>query len=68
MTENNLIELDNYRSVEDIVKRRLDSDYVVICYITKDGLFGTFIPSTITDIDLTYMIDCLIERKRTRLE
>jgi hypothetical protein len=63
----NVISLDDYREIHDVVKNRLGADYVVIGGILKDGNFLTYIPTEITDIELVYLIQTLNDRRKERL-
>ena len=60
---NNVTDINDYKEVEDIVKDRLSVKNVIITGINKEGQFFTYIDPEITDIDLTYVIQILKDRR-----
>jgi hypothetical protein len=67
MIDDTVVELDEYRNVEDIVKRRLGGVNVVFCVQFENGDIGTFVPSELEDITLVYMIQTLKDRRQMRV-
>lgn len=65
---NDIISLDDYRNLEDVIKNRLGAKQVVVCATLESGDFLTFIPSDLMDIDLVYMIQNLKDRRNERLQ
>lgn len=64
----NVVSLDDYRRLEDIVKRELQCEHVVFLGVSKDGLYPSYIPHEMLDIDLVYLIQILVDRRIARLE
>jgi hypothetical protein len=64
----NVVMLDEYRKLEDIVKVRLGAVNVVFSAELKCGDILTFIPDELTDINLVYMIQTLKDRRANRVE
>lgn len=62
-----VVSLDDYRELHDVVKNRLGAEHVVIGAILKDGNFLSYIPQEIMDIELVYLIQTLNDRRRERL-
>lgn len=63
-----VVELDSYRSIEEIVKQRLGATHVVFGAVLPDGQFMTFIPTEIYDMELVYLIKTFEDRRSQRLE
>lgn len=62
-----VIDINDYKNLEDIVKQRLNAKAVVICATLDDGSFITFVPD-MPDIDLVYTIQTLNDRRNARLQ
>ena len=60
-------EMDNFRSLEDIIKQRLNGTSVILGVVNKDGNFITYIDPEIDDLNLVYLIKCLEDRRVMRL-
>jgi hypothetical protein len=67
MESNNVVDLDDYRDLEEIIKTRLGAHHVVVAAVMPDGNYLTFIPSEIFDMDLVYLIQTLSDRRKDRL-
>lgn len=61
---NNVISLDEFKKIENVLKEKLKAKHIVICAVRDDGLMSTYIEEDITDIDLVYMIQILQDRRR----
>jgi len=64
----NVIDIDDYRAIEDIAKIRLRAKNVIFVGELEDGNFISFIPDEVLDIDLVYMIQTLKDRRSMRLQ
>ena len=67
MQKSNVVELDEYRRVEDLIKLRLGAINVVISAELRDGQILTYIPTNLLDINLVYMIQNLKDRREGRV-
>lgn len=63
MTESNVIQLDDFRPIEKILKDRLEAKHIIICTVRLDGMMSTYIEEDISDIDLVYLIQTLKDRR-----
>lgn len=68
MSEDNVINIDDVRYAEDVVKQRFGAEHVVIAAVLKNGEFQTFIPTEISDIELVYIIETLKDRRALRVK
>lgn len=64
---NNVVALDNYRKLEDIIKERLKVEEVVVLGDCGDGNFLSFVPNSISDLSLVYMIQTLKDIRQRRM-
>jgi len=55
--------MDDYRDIEDVVKRRFNGEHVVFGVVLKDGKLLTYIPPDVADITLVYLIQTLKDRR-----
>lgn len=60
--------MDDYRTLEDIVKQRLGAKEVVVLGVLENGDFCTFVPNGLLDNDLVYLIQLLNDRRTARLQ
>lgn len=63
----NVVTLDDYRAMEDIVKRELQCETVILIGVNKDEV-TTYISNEMRDIDLVYAIQTVKDRRQLRLE
>lgn len=67
MSDSNVINMDDYRLLEDIIKQRLGATHVVVSAVLEDGTFSSFVPGELPDIDFVYIIQTLKDRRNERL-
>lgn len=66
-TEENVVTLDDYRRVEDIVKQRLGATHILFSAELPTGEILTYIPHELLDVTLVYMIQTLKDRRAARV-
>lgn len=66
--ENNVVTLDDYRAIEDLVMKRLGAKSVVFSAELENGDICTYIPSELMDVTLVYMIQTLTDRRTLRFQ
>jgi len=66
--DNNVVNLDDHRAIEDVVKQRIGARHVVFAALHEDGTLHTYIPENVSDIWLCYMIQTLQDRRNARLQ
>lgn len=66
-TEAEIINLDDYRLVEDIVKQRLGAVNLIFSAEMPNGEILTYIPHQLSDINLVYMIQTFTDRRTGRV-
>lgn len=68
MERSNVVELDEYRAIEDIVKKRLGARHIIFSAELETGEILTYMPHELLDITLVYMIQTFKDRRMMRLE
>lgn len=59
-----VLDLDKRRALHPIITRELGTDeYVIAANVGEDKVL-TYIPDSLTDVDLVYLIKCLEDRRR----
>lgn len=67
----NIVELDTVRGPQhhiDEIKKKLGFKEIIIVGFGEDDLIHTFVDVDLVDMHFCYMIDCLKERRRARLD
>jgi hypothetical protein len=64
----NIVNLDDYRKIEDILKLRLGAKSVIFCAELENGDIATYVPHELLDITLVYMIQTIKDRRTARLQ
>ena len=59
----NLINIDDYLQIEQVVRRDLGTDKFIVSGINEDGNIFSYINPSIEFADLLMIIDILVERK-----
>lgn len=67
-TKSNVVNIEDFRALEDVAKIRLGATSVVFAAVLPDGSMMTFIPDEIWDINLVYIIQTLSDRRKERLQ
>jgi len=57
----NIVELDDYRPLEDLLQRRVGNKFA-ICFWLKDKVYS-FVSSDLDDVEFCYLIDSLKKRR-----
>lgn len=66
--DDNVVELDEYRACEDVVKRRMGAKFCIFSAELENGDIATYIPHDLSDMVLVYMIQTLQDRRIARLD
>lgn len=56
--------LDSHQSLETLFKRDYDTDKFIICAVLPGDKYSTYISGELNDVELTYLIQCLKDRRR----
>ena len=67
MESENVVNLDDYRALEDVIMQRLGADSVIVCAVYNNGQIGTFVPVEMDDLLLVYVIQTLKDRRTARV-
>lgn len=62
-----VINMSDYKTLEDLVRERLDAKTIVIAGVLSDDTSRVYIDPDMTDIDLVYLIQTLQDLRARRL-
>jgi hypothetical protein len=65
---NNVINIDKFKSCEQIIKQRLQADGIVVCTADNLGGINVYISEELPDMELVYMIQTLQDLRQRRLQ
>jgi len=58
-----IMKLDDYRSIEEVLRREFKTDKFILATYTAEGEAITYVNNEISDIGLVYLIQCLKDRR-----
>lgn len=62
-----VLNMEDFRDIEDLVRMRLHCDHIVIAGTLGDGTNVSYISDELSDKDLVYLIQTLIDLRQVRL-
>lgn len=67
MERSNVVSMDDYRAIEDVVKRKLGARNIIFSAEMESGEILTYLPHDLLDITLVYMIQTFKDRRDARV-